>query len=102
MHVPFPCTWKGNTIDHFHFYTTGPPLPYLLSYSVMVESPDGKGVLLFGGERKITNRKKDNIIEDRILELRAGANSWTILDVTLQTARKKHTVIPIPNSMKWE
>ena len=68
----------------------------------MVESPDGKGVLLFGGERKITNRKKDNIIEDRILELRAGTNSWTILDVTLQTARKKHTVIPIPNSMKWE
>lgn len=68
----------------------------------MVESPDGKGVLLFGGERKITNRKKDNIIEDRILELRAGANSWTILDVSLQTARKKHTVIPIPNSMKWE
>ena len=69
----------------------------------MAESLDGKGVLLFGGDHRFTtNSKNNNIIEDRILELRAGANSWTILDVSLQTARKKHTVIPIPNSMKWE
>ena len=52
----------------------------------MAESPDGKGVLLFGGEGEI---------QDRILELRAGANSWNILDITLQNERKYPTVIPL-------
>ena len=42
----------------------------------MAESPDGKGVLLFGGSGEI---------QDRILELRAGANSWNILNITLES-----------------
>ena len=55
----------------------------------MAESPDGRGVLLFGG------RSDENSFEDRILELRAGANSWNILDITLENGRYKHVVIPL-------
>ena len=54
----------------------------------MAESPDGKGVLLFGGYN-------DEFREDRILELRAGANSWNILNITLQKGRYDHVVIPL-------
>ena len=66
-------------------------MPYKLSNSAMAESPDGKGVLLFGG-----HNKDNNTSEDTILELRAGANSWTILNVTLENRREEHTVISIP------
>ena len=53
----------------------------------MAESPDGRGVLLFGG------KSNENDYEDRILELRAGANSWNILDITLKNGRKYHNVM---------
>ena len=53
------------------------------------ESPDGRGVILFGGcSYEICGEK-------RILELRLGADSWNILNVTLKNARKKHVVIPL-------
>ena len=55
----------------------------------MAESPDDRGVLLFGGYFY------ENGWEDRILELRAGANSWNILDITLETGRSSHIVIPL-------
>ena len=64
-------------------------MPYLLQYSAMAESPDGRGVLLFGG------CNDENDYEDRILELRAGANSWNILDITLENRRGGHIVIPL-------
>ena len=60
----------------------------------MAESPDGRGVLLFGGytyNRFGKSLGKSN----RILELRAGADSWTILNVTLENARSQHVVIPL-------
>ena len=55
----------------------------------MTESPDGEGVLLFGGINSIGG------YEDRILELRAGASSWNILNITLQNKRGYHVVIPL-------
>ena len=55
----------------------------------MAKSPDGRGVLLFGGQN---DQSSD---EDRILELHAGANSWNILDITLQNGRYYHVVIPL-------
>ena len=59
----------------------------------MAESPDGRGVLLFGGysyhPQNIKYRDK------RILELRAGADSWNILNVTLKNTRGRHVVIPL-------
>jgi len=68
---------------------SGPSLPYDLYYGAMAESPDGRGVLLFGG------RSDENYYEHRILEMRAGANSWNILDVTLENGRSYHAVIPL-------
>ena len=68
---------------------TGPSLRYGLAYSAMAESPDGRGVLLFGGWREY------NQYEERILELRAGADAWNILDVSLENARSHHVVIPL-------
>ena len=55
----------------------------------MAESPDGGGVVLFGGLNTDVNQ-----FEDRILELRAGANSWNILNITLKNRRAFHVVIP--------
>ena len=72
--------------------TTGPALPYALRHSAMAESPDGGGVLLFGG----INPDPYGGYDDRILELRAGANSWNILNITLQNRRGYHVVIPNP------
>ena len=54
----------------------------------MVESHDGKGVLIFGGG------SSDTRFENRILELRVGSNSWNILNITLKNGRCKHVVIP--------
>ena len=79
------------TQSHFSIsWITGPSLPYLLYDSTMAESPDGKGVLLFGGYNY-----DDQTRRDKILELRTRANSWTILDITLQRQRSKHIVIPL-------
>ena len=55
----------------------------------MAKSPDGRGVILFGG------RTDENDYEKRILELRADANSWNILDKTLENGRYAHVVIPL-------
>ena len=71
------------------FCITGPTLPYALNSNAMAESPDGRGVLLFGGG------SDENDYEDRILELRSGPNSWNILDVTLEIGRYGHVVIPL-------
>ena len=78
---------NSNNIIILIFCITGPSLPYGLYYSAMAESPDGRGVILFGGY--------SNDIEKRILELRAGADSWNFLNVTLENARYKHVVIPL-------
>ena len=66
-------------------------MPYTLADSAMTESPDGKGVLLFGGKNGDNGENE----ERRILEFRAGSDSWNILDITLQNERKYHTVIPL-------
>ena len=58
----------------------------------MAESPDGRGVLIFGGVSRVEYQP---IMHDTILELRAGANSWKILNITLQNGRVDHTVIPL-------
>ena len=79
---------KHNLIILF-FCITGPSLPYGLEYSTMAESPDVRGVLLFGGY------STENLYEKRILELQARADSWNILNVTLQNGRYGHVVIPL-------
>ena len=54
----------------------------------MAESPNGRGVLLFGGSNSDGTR-------DNILELQAGANSWNILNIRLKFERYVHVVIPL-------
>ena len=71
------------------FCITGPSLPYGLYSSAMAESPDGRGVLLIGGYNSAYLNEK------RILELRAGADAWKILNVALVNARNQHVVIPL-------
>ena len=68
-------------------------MPYDLEQSAMAESPDGRGVLLFGGE------STENDSEKRILELRAGTDSWSILNLTLENARRWHVVIPLTSEI---
>ena len=62
--------------------------------SAMSESPDGKGVLLFGGDNGWDRFDRTNLdnIKTRIVKL--FANSWTILDVNLQEERSCHAIIP--------
>ena len=69
----------------------GPELPYKLGRSAMATSPDGGGVILFGGY----NDDK-NTYEDTILELRFDADEWTELPQKLNQPRSGHVVIPIP------
>ena len=64
-------------------------MPYGLAYSTIAESPDGRGVLMFGG------RSVYHDYEDRIIELRAGADSWNTLNITLENGRRTHVVIPL-------
>ena len=69
----------------------GPSLPYKLYSSAMATSPDGGGVILFGGWNDDKGTK-----EDTLLELRFGADNWTILPQKLKRPRNLHLVIPIP------
>ena len=80
---------KNNMILFSFFCIIGPSLPYGLHSSAIAKSPDGRGVILFGG------RSDENDYGKRILELCAGANSWTILDITLENGRYRHVVIPL-------
>ena len=68
----------------------GPSLPYRLYNSPMATSPDGGGVILFGGYNK------DRFYpEDKILELRFDSNEWIPLPQNLNPSREGHVVVPI-------
>ena len=69
---------------------TGPTLPYRLHSSAIATSPDGRGVILFGGYNRDKRAK-----EDTLLELRYDADEWTILPQKLKQHRGGHVVIPI-------
>ena len=75
--------------------STGPELPYFISSGAMASSPDGKGVILFGGKRQVP----DLDTYSDILELRSDGKGWlgpwTILTAKLQHPRSYHVVIPI-------
>ena len=68
---------------------SGPDLPYQLWDSAMATSPDGRGVILFGGYNDYKR------YSDTLLELHYDADEWKILG-KLKQPRKKHVVIPIP------
>ena len=70
--------------------STGPALPYGIRVSTMETSPDGDGVVLFGGYGGAS---------DTIMELKAdgqgGVGTWTTLSAKLQYGRDYHVVIPL-------
>ena len=70
---------------------TGPALPYAIYYGKMATSPDGNGVVLFGGVAPVG--------QDAILQLKSdgqgGVGTWTTLSAKLQYGRYQHVVIPI-------
>ena len=83
--------WSRHAKESISFHTIGPDLPFAYLFdSAMAESPDGEGVLMFGGQM--------GDMPNKIMELRAGANSWEILTETLEKPKFQHIVIPIP----WE
>ena len=70
------------------FCIIAPRLPNRLYWSAMAKSPDGGGVLLFGGY----------YYENRILELTGTpwkSWEWNTLNITLQDGRMRHNVIPL-------
>ena len=72
----------------------GPDLPFGIAYSAMAPSPDGNGVILFGGEQL-----SSPYYLDIILELKADGQgwvgSWTTLTTKIQYGRSRHIVIPV-------
>ena len=79
------------------FFTyLGPPLPSDRFGAKLVTTPEGDGVLLFGG-RNLASEPDNNL--DEILLLKADGSgfvgSWTTLEAKLQYARYWHVVIPI-------
>ena len=64
-----------------------------MSANSMTTSPDGRGVILFGGHNEDKGQQGNR--DDTILELRFGADNWTILPQKLKQARSTHVVIPI-------
>ena len=73
----------------------GPPLPYSYYYSAMATSPDGRGVILFGGYSPDKDLILSKGIDDTLLELRYGSDEWITLTQKLKQPRREHVVIPI-------
>ena len=71
--------------------STGPALPYGQWGSRMATSPDGDGVVLFGGYA-------GGAYKDAIMELKSdwlGGLTWTTLSAKLQYGRWHNVVIPL-------
>ena len=72
----------------------GPALPNSNIAGIMATSPDGNGVIMFGGS--ISDEDQD---QDKILELKSdgqgGVGTWTTLTAKLQYKRGVHVVIPL-------
>ena len=91
-------------------WTFGPNLPFRLKASSMITSPDGKGVILIGGQTGFTKEEifKDNesrlnlkeISTDVMIELRSDTMEWNILEKTLNFPRNRHIAIEIPYDLK--
>ena len=73
---------------------TGPELPYGIQRGAMASSPDGNGVILFGGYSSSKGGKIDSILELKS-DGEGWLGSWTILTAKLQYARYYHVVIPV-------
>ena len=73
--------------------STGPSLPYGIGTSSLATSPDGNGVIMFGGSTSSSSST------DTIMELKSDGqgwvSDWTILSAKLQFPRQFHLIIPL-------
>ena len=77
--------------------STGPALPYDITGGAMASSPDGNGVILFGGYKMTeypSSQPLDSIFELKFVGVGLGAY-WTTLTTKLQHPRWEHVVIPL-------
>ena len=74
----------------------GPELPYKVYRigNAMFTSPNGGGVIIAGGQTGEFPWNNKAISD--IIELRAGARNWTILEQKLNQPRDDHVIIPLP------
>ena len=74
--------------------STGPKLPYNIDGGRMASSPDGNGVLLFGGRDDGRYSVTASIFELRS-DGKGWVGPWKTLTAKLQYPRSFHVVIPI-------
>ena len=74
--------------------STGPELPYDICCGAMASSPDGNGVILFGGYSSSLQNSLTSILELRS-DGKGWVGSWTTLTAKLKYPRFYHVVIPI-------
>ena len=77
------------------FLHIGPKMPFKLSGSTIVTSPNGQGVMLIGGiGRNVTDNKGNDV--DTVIELTAKPfMKWKILEQKLKYPRSYHVILPI-------
>merc|ERR1712150_78865 len=71
-------------------WVPGPSLPYGLSGSSMVCSPQGDGVIVIGGWNSEIGRDSVDV-----LELKNNSKEWKMLETKLQFGRRFHVALPI-------
>ena len=77
------------------FLHIGPKIPFKLSVSTIVTSPNGQGVMLIGGYGNNVTDKYYNET-DTVIELTAKPfMKWKILEQKLKYPRDGHVTIPI-------
>ena len=74
--------------------STGPELQYSICCGAMASSPDGNGVILFGGFSLLLQGHLTSILELRS-DGKGWVGPWTTLTAKLQYPRSFHVVIPI-------
>ena len=69
-------------------------MPHKMSHFAMIPSPNGKGIIVIGGESKIFGEREDKV-SDLLMELNGDTLQWKILDQKLNAKRRYHNAIPI-------
>ena len=75
------------------YSSTGPSLPYGIGTSSLATSPDGNGVIMFGGAT--SSSYNTNTIIELKSDGQGWVSDWTILSAKLQFPRYYHLVIPL-------
>ena len=65
-----------------------------MSHFAMIPSPNGKGIIVIGGESKTFGEREDKV-SDLLMELNGDTLQWKILDQKLDAKRRYHNAIPI-------